>query len=146
MLAKSGEVNHTGWGCCQQPFQFTPVILLISAWRFFFFSSSAKTAFPTKGFLHLFSRNPVASAERCVHPYRLLKASHTWSIWLNNCPSLFSIVLFFCTVSFKWRSETRLIRWVWVSDLTSQCQPVAEACAQTINKNEKHLQRGNRIL
>lgn len=128
MLAKSGEVNHTGWGCCQQPFQFTPVILLISA-SSFFFSHLKKTVFSNKKLFllcfFLFKQEPcsfswkVYTNSRATHTH-----THAWSMWSNDCPSLLPLVLFFCAVSFKLRSGTRLIRRVWVSDLTSQCQTV----------------------
>lgn len=127
MLAKSGEVNHTGWGCCQQPFQFTPVILLISA-SSFFFPIWKRQFFRTKSYFYFvffcLSRNPVASAERCTQTVEPHTRTHVWSMWSNDCPSLLPLVLFFCAVSFKLRSGTRLIRRVWVSDLTSQCQTV----------------------
>lgn len=162
MLAKSGEVNHTGWGCCQQPFQFTPVILLISA-PSFFFPFAIRQFFEQKAISTLFfffflSRNPVASAERCtqtVEPH-----THTHACMRGPCdltialPCFHFHVLFFCAVSFKWRSGTRLIRRVWVSDLTSQWQTVTvklEPRTSTRTKNtcrrqQDSVRRNFRIL
>lgn len=144
MLARSSEVNHAGWGCCQQAFPFNPAILLIS---FVFFFHLQKSAFPTKRYFHFFFFfcTSFVHGDGVHHLCMTLRATHTHTHVVHVIERLpFSAstcaLLLRCEFEMKVWDQTHSERLGLRSDIpvpNGHC----ESCAQNINKNEEHLQK-----